>query len=306
MNTGVDVLTAVTTAESYKAEQRQQWDTLAGQLRTWWPAFEGFMAPVTQAMLAHARLPAGARVLDVATGFGEPALTAARLVGPAGRVVASDLSPAMLAVAAQRARDAGLSNVAFAEMDAEQPTLPESGFDAVVCRLGLMFLPNLDAALARLAALLVPGGRLVAAVWGPQQANPWLTVALQTLTEFLELVPARSDAPGIFDLAAPGVVERALTHAALSKVRATPVGLRCAWPSVEAYTQFHQTSPMGRLVPDEQPAQQAQAWREVGAMAARRWGPGPLRLRGQVLVVSGRRPLSNGPVTQAQTQEMTA
>ncbi|MDQ3931815.1 MAG: methyltransferase domain-containing protein, partial [Actinomycetota bacterium] len=223
-------------AESYKLEQRRQWDAAAEQLRAWWPVFEGFMAPVTQAMVDHARPYPGARVVDVASGFGEPALTMARLVGPQGRVVATDLSPLMLGVAAERAAAEGLRNVDCVEMDAEEPTLPPACFDAVVCRLGLMFLPHLEAAVRRLSALLVPGGRLVAAVWGPPEANVWLTLALRTLVEFLELPPPPPEAPWLFGLAGSGVLEGALARAGLGDVRTTPVSLSCDWPSPAAYT----------------------------------------------------------------------
>ncbi len=275
-------------AEAYKVEQRRQWNAIAGELRAWWPVFERFMAPVTRAMVDHAWLCRGARVVDVASGFGEPALTVARLVGPRGRVVASDLSPAMLTVAAERARRLGLGNVDIAEMDAEEPTLPQASFDAVVCRLGLMFLPHLDVALQRLSSLLVPGRRLVAAVWGPSEANLWLTVALRTLVEFLELPPPPPEAPWLFGLSGGGVLEDALCGAELEDVRCTRVTLRCGWTSPAAYTAFHRSSPMRRLVADEEPARRARAWREVTAAARRHWGNGALHLQGEVVVVSGR------------------
>ncbi len=280
-------------AALYKVEQRRQWDEAARGLRGWWPVFEGFMAPVTRVMVRHAGLQSRARVVDVASGFGEPALTVARLVGPGRRVVATDLSPAMLAVAGERARGLGLGNVDLVEMDAEQPVLPQARFDAVMCRLGLMFLPDLNLALQRLSALLVPGGRLVGAVWGPPQANPWLGLALRTLVEFLELPPPPSEAPWVFGLSGAGVLEDALASAGLEDIRTTRVALHPSWPSPAAYTAFHQSSPLRRLVADEDPTRRAQAWREVTATASRRWGQGPLQLKGEVVVVSGRNPRSN-------------
>ncbi|MDQ3932964.1 MAG: class I SAM-dependent methyltransferase [Actinomycetota bacterium] len=283
----VDAMRRELMAESYKVDQRRQWDGAAQELRAWWPVFEGFMAPVTEAMLDHADLQRGAQVVDVASGFGEPALTVASRLGPEGRVIATDLSPAMLTVAAERARSLRLANVDFVEMDAEEPTLPQGRFDSVVCRLGLMFLPHLDLALERLTGLLVPGGRMVAAVWGPSQANPWLDLALRTLVEYLELPPPPPEAPWLFGLGGGGVLEGAIAGAGLEDIRCTRVTLRCAWPSAAAYTAFHQTSPMRRLVADEEPTRRAQAWQEVTAAALRRWGHGPLRLRGEIVVVSG-------------------
>lgn len=277
------------TATRYKAEQRRQWDEAACELRAWWPAFEGFMAPVIAAMLAHVRVGAGDQVVDVASGFGEPALGVAGRVGPRGRVVATDLSAAMLAVAAERARVAGRGNIEFVQMDAEDPALAEGRYAAATCRLGLMFLPSLDAALGRLVRLLAPGGRFVAAVWGSADANAWLSVAIRTLTEFLELAPPPPGAPGVFGLAGEGVLEAALGDAGLEEIDASTVALSMRWPSPAAYAAFHRASPMRRLVAGEEPERRREAWAQVKWAARRAWGPGALSLRGEVVVVSGRR-----------------
>lgn len=268
---------------------RRQWDRAAPELRRWWPAFEDVMAPVTDAMMALAAVQCGDRVVDVASGFGEPALTVARHVGSTGRVVATDLSAAMLQVAAERAHALQLINVEFVQMDAEQPILPAATFDSVLCRLGLMFLPDLNAALQRLGTLLVPSGRFVAAVWGVPGANPWLTHAFQTLSEFLELGVRAPGTPTVFDLGAEGVLDDALVVAGLHDVRRTPVKLEFAWSSPRAFAAFHRASPLARLVADEDPWRRAQAWDAVAAVAAQEWGFGPLTLPGQVVVVSGRR-----------------
>ena len=117
--------TATITDDSHVGEiaARRRWDGAADALRIWWPAFEAFMAPVTDVMITQAHLHTGARVLDVATGFGEPAFTLAAVVGPSGHVVATDLSPMMLTVASERARNRALANVTVAEMDGQRPTI---------------------------------------------------------------------------------------------------------------------------------------------------------------------------------------
>ena len=275
-------------AEAYKAEQRQQWNDEVEARRAWWPAFDRIMTPVTRVMVTEARLRRGAQVLDVASGFGDPALALAGAVGPSGRVLATDLSASMVAAAAARARAAGLANVDVAEMDAEEPVLARGSFDAVTCRLGLMFLPNLDGALARLSELLVPGGRVVAAVWGPPEANRWLAVARQTLGEYLELPRPPRGAPDIFGLAGPGVAAAALARAGLEAVTTRRVTLRCSWPSAAAYTAFHRASPLGGATEGEDHDREMGAWRAVEAAAVRHWGRGRLRLAGEVLVVCGR------------------
>lgn len=277
-------------AQRYKAGQRRQWDQAAPGLRTWWTHFEQAMEPVTHAMVTHAQLRPGDHAVDVASGFGEPGLTIAHHVGDRGRVVITDLSAAMLAGACERASVLGIGNVDFVQMDAEAPTLARAGYESVVCRLGLMFLPDLDVALTRLGALLVPGGRFVAAVWGPPQHNLWLTVALSTLTEFLELPAPAAGGPGPFGLAAPGRLADALAAAGVAGLRQQRVALDFRWPSPAAYAAFHQASPLQRVVAGQPAALQTRAWTEVAVAAQRCWGSGPLRLPGEVTVVSGTRP----------------
>lgn len=155
----------------YKALQRHQWGVSASGWKQHWSLWERAAQHVSVRLLDLAHIDVGHRVLDLATGLGEPALTAARRVGPTGRVVATDLSPQMLALAREKACALGLQNIEFREMDAEAPDLPLSTFQAILCRWGLMFLPQLTTALSQLRQLLVPGGWFAAAVWGPPRAG---------------------------------------------------------------------------------------------------------------------------------------
>ena len=124
---------------------------------------------VSQRLVELARVESGERVLDIATGSGEPAVTAARKVGPAGLVVATDQSPAMLDLARERAAALGLRNMKFVETSAEELAVDERDFDATLCRWGLMFVGDLDAAVRRIRQLLAPGAHFATAVWGPSQ-----------------------------------------------------------------------------------------------------------------------------------------
>src|SRR5258706_5781097 len=149
-----------------KAQQREQWSNVAQGWRRRWAAFEQGAQPLSDRMVELAHVAPGQKVLDVATGIGEPAMTAARKAGPSGSVVAIDQAPQMLAVARERMQVAGIRTVEFVEGDAEALALPLDSFDAVVCRWGLMFFHNPVGTLARLRTSLVPGGWLAVAVWG--------------------------------------------------------------------------------------------------------------------------------------------
>src|SRR5712692_9554366 len=142
-----------------KHEQKAAWDDTAEGWKRWWPTFEGAAHRVNERLVELGGARAGRRVLDIATGSGEPALTAARAVGKAGHVVAVDMSAGMLALASERIAAAGLKNVELVESDAESLVLEAHSFDAVLCRWGLMFMPDVESLLARLHRALKPGGR---------------------------------------------------------------------------------------------------------------------------------------------------
>jgi SAM-dependent methyltransferase len=150
--------------------QRYGWDLAAEAYARHW---HGPLAGVQDELLALAAPAAGEAVLDVACGTGVVSVAAARAVGPAGRVLGVDLADAMVQASRQRAQDLGLGQAAFERMDAEQLKLPDAGFDLALCALGLMYLPDPDAALREMHRVLRPGGRAVLAVWGERARCGW-------------------------------------------------------------------------------------------------------------------------------------
>lgn len=282
-----DTRSAVSSVGRHKRVQRTHWNEAAEGWRCHWPAFEQAVAPVNEALVGLARIDAGHRVLDVATGVGEPALTLARRVGPSGRVVATDVSPAMLAVAAERVRSTGICNVELAEMDAEDPWLPRASFDAAFCRFGLMFLADLRGALGRLAALLVPGGRLAAAVWAPPEANPVIALTVGAVVAHLGSPPAAASSLG-----ADGVLEAELTSVGFTDVESVGVNVRFDWESPAAFVRCQQATnaPLRRLCAAHTPERRASLWAALDRAAASAAGSdGKLRLPGKVVVVAAKR-----------------
>src|SRR6266487_5347942 len=145
----------------FKASQRQSWDSVAKGWQKWWKTFESGAQRVSDRLVELAEIKPGQRVLDLATGIGEPAITAAKIVGN-GHVLATDISAQMLAIAEERAKSLGLQDkMEFREIDAENlDSLPKLAFDAILSRWGLMFLPNLEIALRDMQRLLVSRGKL--------------------------------------------------------------------------------------------------------------------------------------------------
>ncbi len=220
----------------FKTHQRTFWDTTSPAWETWDNEFERGAASVTAWMLDVAGVRPGQRVLDVATGHGEPALSALRAVGPTGRVVGVDISPAMLEVARQRAKE--LDNIEFVEGDVESLGLEPDSFDVVLSRFGLMFVVDHAAAFRELASVLAPGGVLAISVWGPPSEH-LLSIGPMALFQRLELPPPPPDQPGPFSMSDPRQLTEELTAAGFTDVSAVERVLPFRFRSVDDYVQFN-------------------------------------------------------------------
>ena len=204
-----------TKAEAYKRTEQQAWDSFSRRYtKVALPEFQ----PYGDRLVQMASLRRGMWVLDVATGPGEPALTAARRVGPRGLVLGIDFSPAMLRTAASRARQSGIRNVQFRHMDAEHLKLPGMMFERVFCRFGLMLMPDAQEALRETYRVLVPGGRVAVAVWSAQSKVNTLGIVREVLVRHHAFTPPPG-APDFFRFGKAGAIERALKTAGFRDIR---------------------------------------------------------------------------------------
>jgi SAM-dependent methyltransferase len=172
----------------FRTGQREQWNVA--------PHLDRAAGPVRERLVDLAGVKAGDRVLDVAAGYGEPALTAARRVGAEGHVVATDISREMLAYGRERAAEAGLDNIEFIEADASSLDFPALSFDAALSSWGIIFDPEGEATAARVRGFLKPGARMAISSWGPPDRVPMLGVPALTVMEVLQIPPPPPGTPG--------------------------------------------------------------------------------------------------------------
>jgi SAM-dependent methyltransferase len=275
----------------YRDSIRTEWRDAAPGWRAWVDVLEAANGgqAVSRSLVELAGIGPGDEVLDVAAGYGEPGLTAARAVVPGGRVVCTDISGAMLAVGRERAAAAGLDNLKFLEGDAEELVFEEASFDAVLSRQGLQFLPDVAGVLARLRSFLKPGGRLAAAVWGPPQTVQF-AAPVPVIRAELQLPPPPAGIPGPFALADVDQLVGLVEAAGFTEVATGTVTAVYQPGSAELATRWLRevAPPITALVDPQPPEVQERVWAKV----TKAWAPftiadGRVRLENQAVWVTG-------------------
>ena len=273
--------------EHYKKrsqQQRQSWDNVARGWKKWWKTFEKDAQKVNERLVELAEIKQGDRVIDIATGIGEPAITAAKKVGVEGYVLATDISPQMLAIAKERTVSLGLQNIVeFKEVDAEkmlelqqQQQLP--AFAAVLCRWGLMFFPNLASTLTNIYKILSPSGRIAAAIWSEPAKVPKLYTAIDIVTQKLGFSSTTAYAHyteilSPFCLANINIVNNALVDAGFKDIHTEYLNITFEFLSAEDYTDFAKQiiAPINNLLANETEKRKEEIWKAVTEEVTRRY-----------------------------------
>ena len=183
---------------------------------------------MTCAIVAAAQVQPGMRVLDIACGTGEPAISLAAALAGDGEVVGVDISPAPLKIAEERAKQRSLPNVIFRQADAHDLSFADSSFDCITSRLGVMFFSDLPRALSEMHRVLKPAGRAILLVWGPMD-QPYFQTTIGTILRMLPAAIVPESGRKMFALGNKGVLSQALRDAGFSQVDEERVTVPWTW-----------------------------------------------------------------------------
>jgi SAM-dependent methyltransferase len=252
-------------AAKYKNTQREQWNRDGAAWRRWNPILDRWYGEATHEMLDLARVKQGQRILDIAAGAGEPAVSAAERVGPGGYVLATDISEGIVELARQVAHECGLKQIDTRVMDGEKLELPDGTFDAVLCRLGLMYMPHPVAALHEWHRVLRAGGRVAVVVFSTPDRNAWGALPASIIRQRAQLPPPVPGQPGPFSLGSPGVLDGIFREAGFSnpEIRTVPVPHRMT--SAVEYVQVAREAFGGfnAMMAQMTPQERESVWNEV-------------------------------------------
>jgi SAM-dependent methyltransferase len=258
--------TAAPGADDFKAATRRRWDQAARGWNAHGAAIRAWLATATDAMLEMAGVVPGARVLDVAAGAGDQTLDIAQRVAPTGSVLATDLSPAILALAEDNALRAGQRNVATLVADGESLPVEAASFDAAVCRLGLMLFPDPLQGLRAMHRALKPGARACTVVFSRPEKNPCVAILIETALRHAGLPPRDPYQPGgLLSLGKPGLIDELFKGAGFRDVATTAIDAPFRLPSTRHYLDFvrDSASPILQILGQLDSAAAQAAWREM-------------------------------------------
>ena len=216
-----------------------EWEAMAPGWERRREYLRDFSQPITDWMVAQLDPQSGQTILELGAGTGETGFAAARLIGDTGRLISTDLPPAMVGVAKRRAQELGIENAEFRVMDAEHIDLEDGSVDGILCRWAYMLMPDPAAALAESRRVLRPGGRLALAVMAGPAENPWASTVAMSIVG-LGLIPPIDPrtAGGVFSLADPDRLRELLGRAGFDDVRIEEMEFHLRFSDFEDYWSF--------------------------------------------------------------------
>ena len=274
----------------FRTGQRAQWNSAASGWKKWSPLIDKGTAPVSERLVELAQVEVGDRVLDVAAGYGEPALTAAMRVGPDGRVVATDISNEMLAFGRERAAAAGLDNIEFVEADAASLDFPAGSFDAALSRWGIIFEPEPEATAARVRGFLKGGARMAISSWGPIDTVPMFALTMGTLVKRLQITPPPPGTPGPLARPTPEGIGSLLEEGGFSNVEVEEIDVVFEYSSPDEFVSCIReiSPPITALLAEYPDDVQVDMWAAItDATRDRAGGDVPFTLSNRALLAVG-------------------
>jgi len=275
---------------------REEWtgERTVAAWRKWHAQIAAFTRGATDAILEAAQLRPGMRVLDLASGVGDPALSIAAEVGPSGRVTASDMGPGMISLAEKLARKKGLPNIEFREANAESLPFADSSYDVLTCRFGIMFFPDLGKALRECFRVLKPGARAAFVAWGKKE-QPFFAATAGILLKHVPVPPPPPDpdAPNITMFGQSDRLRHALEAAGFINVHEEARIVPGTWPGPleEFWEQFTEVAaPFRPLIEQLTPEKKAAAVAEILAALRKFWNGKELTLPLEIVTGAGSRP----------------
>jgi ubiquinone/menaquinone biosynthesis C-methylase UbiE len=203
--------------EEIREQQKASWNQFSPGWKKWDDLTMDFLKPMGDEIIRLLKPKNSELILDVAGGTGEPGLTIASMLTD-GKVSITDLAEGMLEITRENATKRGIKNIEIHACDVCELPFDDNTFDAISCRKGFMFFPDMLIAAKEMARVLKPGGRIAASVWNVPEKNFWVTAIMGTISRNIELPKPPADSPGMFRCAEDGFMSDLFSQAGLRNI----------------------------------------------------------------------------------------
>lgn len=223
--------------EAIRDQQKASWNKFSPGWKKWDALTMDFLKPMGDEIIRSITPKGEDVVLDIAGGTGEPGLTIATLL-KGGKVIITDLSEKMLEIARENALRRGVKNIEALACDVSELPFGDNTFDAISCRFGFMFFPDVLLAAKEMARVLKPGGRIAVSVWNARERNLWATAIMETIKKNMELPAPPPGAPGMFRCAEGGFISDLFLRAGLKNISVKEVNGKLDSKTTDVYWEM--------------------------------------------------------------------
>jgi len=220
--------------EKIRDQQKESWDRFSSGWKKWDYLTMDFLKPMGDEIIRLIKPEDGDLILDIASGTGEPGLTIASQI-PAGKVIISDLSDHMLTIARENAELKNIKNVETVTCDVSDLPFANNSFDAISCRFGFMFFPDMLLAAKEMVRVLKPGGRVATSVWNIAEKNFWVTAIMGTIAKNMDIPVPQPGAPSMFRCAKAGFISDLFDQVGLKNISEREVKGKLNSKTAEVY-----------------------------------------------------------------------
>jgi ubiquinone/menaquinone biosynthesis C-methylase UbiE len=226
-----------TSLELIRDQQKKSWNKISGGWKKWDVMVMDFLKPMGNEIIRMLNPGGNDAVLDIGAGTGEPGLTIATML-TGGKVVINDIAGDMVAIARENAIRRGIKNIETDTSDVCELPFADNSFDAISCRFGFMFFPDMLLAAKEMVRVLKPGGRVATSVWNVPDKNFWVTCIMGSINKNLQPPQPTAGAPGMFRCAKEGFMKDLFVQAGLKNISETEIAGKLDCSNAEGYWNF--------------------------------------------------------------------
>ena len=274
--------------EQIREQQKASWNKFSSGWKKWDDLTMDFLKPMGDEIIRMLNPKGNDVVLDVAAGTGEPGLTIASMLS-GGKVIITDLAEDMLVIARESAKQRGIENIEIRACDVCDLPFPDNTFDAISCRFGFMFFPDMLLAAKEMVRVLKPGGRIATSVWYSPEKNFWVTAIMGTINRNMELPPPPPGSPGMFRCAKDGFMTDLFSQAGVKNIRTKEVAGKMNCKTTDVYWNMMTEigAPIVAALSKADDAMKEKIKKEVFQTVNQKYPSGNISIESSALVVYG-------------------